>query len=150
MTPPRVVLDTNVLLDCWVFDDPRTRWLAEMLAPGRVVALRTPAIEAEVVDVLGRAQFGLNPARQNEIVATWQAASERVADAPACWLLCSDPDDQKFLDLALYARAPLLLTKDRALLRLRRRAQALGLAIARPDAAASALLERLVGDQDVA
>ena len=150
MTPPRVVLDTNVLLDCWVFDDHRTRWLAGMLASGRVVALRTPAIEAEVVDVLGRAQFGLSPTRQNEVVAAWQAGCERMADAPACRLLCSDPDDQKFLDLALHAGAPLLLTKDRALLRLRRRAQTLGLAIARPDAAASALLERLVGDQDVA
>lgn len=150
MTPPQVVLDTNVLLDCWVFDDPGTRWLAASLASRRVVAVRTPAIEGEVVDVLGRAQFALPSGRQGEILAAWRAASEHVADAPACRLVCTDPDDQKFLDLALHARAPLLLTKDRALLRLRRRARPFGLTIARPDAEASALLERLVGDQDVA
>jgi uncharacterized protein len=149
VTPARVVLDTNVLLDLWVFDDPGTRWLAAAIAARRVLALRTSASDAELVEVLERARFGLDLQRQQAILAAWEAASERVREAPATALLCSDPDDQKFLDMALDARARLLLTKDRALLKLRRRAHALGLAIARPDAQASALLERLVGDQDV-
>jgi len=34
---------------------------------------------------------------------------------------CSDPDDQKFLELAAVARAQGLVSKDRALLKLRRR-----------------------------
>ena len=150
MTPVRVVLDTNVLLDLWVFDDPGTRWLAAAIAARRVRPLRTAASDAELVDVLERARFGLDPQRQKAILAAWDASSECVLEAPAAALVCSDPDDQKFLDLALHARALLLLTKDRALLKLRRRAHALGLAIARPDADASALLERLVDDQDVA
>jgi len=36
--------------------------------------------------------------------------------------LCRDPDDQKFLEAALAARAEFLLTRDRALLELARRA----------------------------
>ena len=148
MRPPRVVLDTNVLLDLWVFDDPGTRWLAAAIAARRVAALRTVAIDVELMDVLGRARFGLDLERQRQILAAWQATSECAPAPPLAALICSDPDDQKFLDLALHARAALLLTKDRALLKLRRRAAPLGLAIARPDA--SGLLEREVVDQDVA
>ena len=117
MTPPRVVLDTNVLLDLWVFDDPGTRWLAAAIAARRVAALRTAAIDVELMDVLGRARFGLDPERQQQILAAWQATSECAPAPPLAALICSDPDDQKFLDLALHARAALLFTKDRALLK---------------------------------
>jgi predicted nucleic acid-binding protein len=52
-------------------------------------------------------------------------------------LLCRDPDDQKFLELALATDARFLVTRDRALLDLARRAQEQhGLAILRPDAPA--------------
>ena len=44
-------------------------------------------------------------------------------------LRCSDIDDQKFIDLAVAARAVALLSADRAVLRLARRASAWGLAI---------------------
>ena len=42
---------------------------------------------------------------------------------------CTDADDQKFIDLALGARAVALLSADRAVLRLARRAAAFGLVI---------------------
>ncbi len=41
-------------------------------------------------------------------------------------LNCSDPDDQKFLDLAWTSRADFLVTKDKALLGLARRVSKLG------------------------
>ena len=43
--------------------------------------------------------------------------------AAECRLLprCADPDDQKFLELALAARADVLITKDHKLLELARR-----------------------------
>ena len=40
---------------------------------------------------------------------------------------CTDPDDQKFLDLALHAHAKWLVSRDKALLRLARKARPLGL-----------------------
>ena len=47
---------------------------------------------------------------------------------------CTDPDDQKFIDLALGHRARWLVTRDRAVLKLARRARTLGLNIVTPEA----------------
>ena len=44
-------------------------------------------------------------------------------------LRCTDADDQKFIDLALHFGAAALLSRDRAVLRLARRAATLGLSI---------------------
>ena len=44
------------------------------------------------------------------------------AEAPDCRLPCRDPDDRKFLDLAVSRRTGWLLSKDRALLAARRTA----------------------------
>ena len=52
--------------------------------------------------------------------------------APAPRLTCSDPDDQVFIDAALAHGARWLATRDRALLKLRRKALARGLGIVRP------------------
>jgi len=57
-------------------------------------------------------------------------------------LACTDLSDQKFLDLAHTARADWLVTKDKALLKLARRARALGLQIVEPGAAMSRALDR--------
>jgi predicted nucleic acid-binding protein len=47
-------------------------------------------------------------------------------------LRCRDADDQVFIDLALVHRARWLLTRDKALLALARRARPLGTEILRP------------------
>ena len=54
---------------------------------------------------------------------------------PALLPVCEDPDDQKFLELAWYAGADWLLTRDLALLNLTARVRKLGrLRILTPDA----------------
>jgi predicted nucleic acid-binding protein len=53
---------------------------------------------------------------------------------PRCLALhCADPDDQMFVDLAHAAGARWLVSRDRAVLRLARRAAAFGIAIAAPE-----------------
>jgi predicted nucleic acid-binding protein len=51
---------------------------------------------------------------------------------PAGFPNCRDTDDQHFLALAYHARADGLLTKDRQLLRLRKRAARFGVTIVSP------------------
>jgi putative PIN family toxin of toxin-antitoxin system len=55
-----------------------------------------------------------------------------VEHAAASPMRCRDVDDQAFLDLAAHTQAPLLLTLDRDLLKLQKRAKTFGLKIVQP------------------
>ena len=51
------------------------------------------------------------------------------AREPSPRLVCRDPDDQKFIDLALSTQARWLISRDKALLALAKRAKPRGLSI---------------------
>ena len=52
---------------------------------------------------------------------------------PSPRLVCRDPDDQKFIDLALARQTPWLVSRDKALLTLARRALPRGVCILKPE-----------------
>lgn len=136
----RIVLDTNVCLDLFVFDDPRCARLHASLHAGDVIAVTDEACRAEWLRVLGYPALTLDAetreaatSRFDAIVQAWPSQSPAEHEAPKP-PRCRDPDDQKFLDLALRARARWLLTRDDHLLVLARRAARDGLfTIQRPD-----------------
>jgi putative PIN family toxin of toxin-antitoxin system len=141
MTPfhPRVVIDTNVLLDFWVFDDAASRPLRSAVERGQVNALRSGDSVDEFTEVIMREKFELATDARFGILRDWDRLAvpvERVFAAP---FACSDRDDQKFLDLAYTARADWLVTRDKALLKLARRARRDGLKILAPVAACAEL-----------
>jgi putative PIN family toxin of toxin-antitoxin system len=136
----RVVLDTNVILDCWVFDDPGARSLKAALTDKRAVAVRSAQTDAELEDVLARSRFGLAEAARRALLDQWQAHATCVEVATAARIRCADPHDQKFLDLALAAGAHALFTKDKALLATANHARQHGLIVSLPRAAGSVLL----------
>jgi putative PIN family toxin of toxin-antitoxin system len=122
--PLRVVLDTNVLLSLTVFADSRLAAISRQLAAGRWVALTSAACLAEFRRVLGYPQFTLSDANQQQIFDTYAGLATCVsasAESGPPLPLCSDPDDQKFLELARDGRAGYLISADRALLKLARR-----------------------------
>ncbi len=131
---PCAVIDTNVWLDIFVFQDVAARPLARMLQSGAMLAIRSTRTQAELRAVLARPQFAakLTVAAAAQLMQTWQAMTRNVEPTRVAPWLCRDPNDQKFLDLAFSARAALLLTKDRALLDLARKARRDGLHIAEP------------------
>jgi len=120
---PLLVLDTNVVFDLLYFDDVVARPLRHALEAGRVRCAATDATLEEWRRVLGYPEFALDAARQVALFARYQVLSEKVADVEAVASLppCSDPDDQKFIELAAAVRAAVLVSKDRAVLKLRRR-----------------------------
>ncbi|MEZ5661522.1 MAG: PIN domain-containing protein [Burkholderiaceae bacterium] len=131
---PLAVLDTNVWLDWLVFDDPATRWLDDR-AGHEFGLIASDAMRAELAAVLAREKLGLATGRQNHLLMRFDAlvqAREIEAAPPRPWLPCTDPDDQKFLDLARSADVRWLVSRDKALLRVARRARAHGLRILRP------------------
>jgi len=123
----RLVLDTNVWLDWLVFDDPELAPLRAAVREGRARVFIDAACEAELARVLAYplGRIRLDAAAQAACLAECRrraAPGERVAPLPGELPRCRDPDDQKFLELARDCAADFLLTRDRALLELARRA----------------------------
>ena len=117
---PRLVLDTNVILDLLVFKDPSTEPIRLLLDANQVDAVRTPASMAELIDVIGRPTFKLSQADQEIIVQAWETSSRllentAIESAP---FTCRDPDDQVFINMAYSLRPALLLSKDLRVLEL--------------------------------
>lgn len=131
-----VVLDTNVVLDCWLFQAPCAQSLRQAVDHQHLRWLVTAEMLGEFESVLGRPlPARWEPRRKHMLSACPQRQAVLVSAPPelAEGLRCTDGDDQKFLDLALRRRARWLVTRDRALLRLARRAGPLGLAILPPE-----------------
>ena len=130
---PSLVLDTNVVLAWLLFDDPRCAGLAEAISSRRLRWIASPAMRDELEHVLGRGLGGAGRRRAaSAVLDDWErwAAMIQPCDQPSPWSLrCTDSDDQKFIDLACQVRASALISRDRALLRLARRAALRGLAI---------------------
>lgn len=124
---PRLVLDTNVALDLFVFRDPACTRLMEALRQGAAVAVVDEPCRAEWLAVLAYPAFGLTEAARADAAAVFDRwvsllPGTALATRPEVKLpRCADPDDQKFLELALAAGAQCLLSKDKALLQLARR-----------------------------
>jgi predicted nucleic acid-binding protein len=134
----RAVLDTNVCLALWLFGDVRLRPLDRALRDG---GLRW-VLAGPMLDELRREVRPTRCARYGTsfeaVWATIDSVPMAIMDAPLLPIphapRCTDPDDQIFIDLALAVRIPLLLSRDRAVLKLRRKAHLLGLDIQAPDA----------------
>ncbi len=124
MTSRPLVLDTNIVLDVFVFLDEDARPVRAGLEGGGLRWLATQAMRDELERVLSYAQISarlaycrLAPA---DVLQAFDRHSHRVeAPAKAC-VKCKDPDDQKFIDLAVAHRS-MLLSKDRAVLALKKR-----------------------------
>lgn len=116
---PLLVLDTNVVLDAWWFADPAVATLVAAVEDGRVRWIATPAMHAEVVEVLDRPAFTGAPDAGRAVLAAFDAWAviRKPVTVPAA-PRCADPDDQAFVDLALAVGARWLVSRDRALLAL--------------------------------
>ncbi|MES3009541.1 MAG: putative toxin-antitoxin system toxin component, PIN family [Pseudomonadota bacterium] len=130
MTRPTVVLDTNILLDLWVFDDPPSQRLKTALEEGQLDWLATADMRSELARVLAYPQIVPRLAyyqrSATEVLAAFDRHARVVPPAPKAPVTCSDADDQKFIDLAVSHRAT-LLSKDKAVISMRKRLQALGI-----------------------
>lgn len=119
-----LVLDTNILLDLWVFEDPRTEALQAQLESQSLPWLATPAMRDEFERVLSyphlakrQAMRELTPQILLARFDQWHTPASAASRAP--WV-CKDPDDQPFIDLACAHQAH-LLSKDFEVLRMAKR-----------------------------
>jgi putative PIN family toxin of toxin-antitoxin system len=119
-----VILDTNILLDIFVFNDERAANLKQAMVEQSIQVLTSQQMLEEFADVLSRPLFKLKDESQAAIFTQWKSIAQQVDDsnlAPAPWS-CQDPDDQIFLDLAYQFRPSILISKDNAVLQIASRA----------------------------
>ncbi len=132
---PRAVIDTQVLLDWLVFADARVARWVDAVTGGAVVWISCPAMRTEFAHMVAHPRF-LRWAPQSEQALSIFDCHAVMHDDPTTSsprLRCRDPDDQVFVDLALAHHARWLITRDKALLALARRARPLGLEILKPE-----------------
>lgn len=120
MAPPRVVLDTNVVLSALLFGGGPAARVRAGWQSGRFVPLASTATAQELVRVLGYPKFRLSAGEQQELVADLLPWVEvvRMPDPPPAVPACRDPFDLPFLHLAVAGRARALVSGDRDLLAL--------------------------------
>ena len=123
-----IVLDTNIVLDLFVFADPQARPLKLALAQRQFQWLATQPMREELTRVLAYPKIMSRLAScsltASEVLMQFDVQTHRVDVAPKAKFTCRDPDDQKFIDLAVAHKA-LLLSKDNAVLCMTKRLLAL-------------------------
>ncbi len=172
------VLDTNIVLDLWVFADPQVQPLRDLLGLTTLPGLRpvSPAATADTAhadvaspsamdaaaataaatatatattrprwlatrvmrDELARVLTYPHLVRRqplathtaDALLAAYDAAVTWCEPAPKARFVCTDADDQKFIDLAVAHRA-VLVSKDKAVLRLKKRLATQGVPVLR-------------------
>ncbi|MGS0740539.1 putative toxin-antitoxin system toxin component, PIN family [Glaciimonas sp. GG7] len=133
MIQKRIVIDTNVCLDLFVFRDPRWAVLMTALQSGAIEAVTRADCRTEWQRVLHYSHLPISDETRPAINAEFDALIKILDPATLSprtdvrLPICSDADDQKFLELALGADASTLITKDKALLKLARKTAKIGI-----------------------
>lgn len=115
----RAVIDTNVLIAGLLWRGPPHALLTHV-RHGRVSLISSPALLAELRDVLGRAKFDAiltrtSTSRERALTEVRQLAE--VIEPPSLpQPVCSDSDDDEVLALAMAARADVIVSGDADLL----------------------------------
>lgn len=121
---PRLILDTNIVLDLLVFKDPQAQQFQSRLQLPQWQWIATDAMRDELAHVLRydhlQARMAFYAHSPEAILTAFDAQVCLVPVAPSVPVRCRDQDDQKFIDLAVAHQAT-LLSKDKQVLKLARR-----------------------------
>jgi putative PIN family toxin of toxin-antitoxin system len=125
----KIILDTNIVLDVFVFNDSAAEPVRQALATQDLDWLATTAMRDELARVLAypkiAARLAFYQMDAGDVLARFDQHARLVDVAPKASVTCSDADDQIFIDLAVQHQC-LLLSKDGAVLSMKKRLLALG------------------------
>lgn len=117
MKPPRIVLDTNVLLSTLLFHAGALSWLRLAWQSEAIHPLASHDTTTELIRVLSYPKFKLTSDEREDLLGDYLPWCETVTVPNKIKLPdCRDPFDRAFLALALTAKADALITGDKDLL----------------------------------
>jgi predicted nucleic acid-binding protein len=115
-----------------VFDDAAAQPLKLALAARQLQWIATKAMRDELARVLAYPQIvprlAFYQRDANHVLAQFDGQATLVDTAPKASVTCKDPDDQKFIDLAVTHQS-ILLSKDKAVLCMKKRLITLGVKV---------------------
>lgn len=128
----KIVLDTNIILDLYVFKDPATIPLQIALEAGTHQWIATQPMRDELERVLAYPQIvprlAFYQLTATDVLEQFDKFAQLGPIAPKASVTCKDADDQKFIDLAV-AHKSVLLSKDNAVLCMAKRLFSLGVMV---------------------
>ena len=126
----KIVLDTNIILDVFVFNDTTAEPIRQALAANSLNWIATQAMRDELARVLVYPKIvqrlNFYELTASAVLDKFDQHAQLVDAAPKATLTCKDADDQKFIDLAVQHQA-LLVSKDQHILSMRKRLLAHGI-----------------------
>ena len=132
IAPQTIVLDTNIVLDLWLYVDPATPDLLVALSSQRVDWVATQAMRDELARVLTYPHIVLRMHKSGlvaeDVLAQFDRFARLVPVADRAPYVCKDLDDQKFIDLACVYSC-WLVSKDKAVLTMRNRLARIGVSV---------------------
>lgn len=132
MTHQRIVIDTNVVLDLFVFGDAAALPLKQALEDKKLDWVATHPMREELERVLAYPQIvprlAFYKLQAEDVLAAFDKHTRMVEVAIKAPVTCSDADDQGFIDLALAHKA-LLFSKDKAVTSMAKRLLSLGVRV---------------------
>ena len=117
----RLVLDSNCLVSALLFSTENLKWLRQAWQSGRIVPLVSRQTMDELLRVLQYPKFQLTDQDIEHLLADFLPWAEvvEVEQTPPDLPELADPDDVKFLALAVVAKAEALVSGDKHILNIK-------------------------------
>ena len=127
-----IVLDTNIILDVFLFNDLAAEPIRQALAANTLNWIATQAMREELARVLAYPKIvqrlNFYALTAEVVLSKFDQHTSQVDIAPKANVTCKDADDQKFIDLAVQHQA-LLISKDQHVLSMQKRLLAQGIQV---------------------
>ena len=115
----KAVIDTNVIVSAAKSTDGNPAQIFEMLLLEEITSYTTKNIIEEIKEVLARPRIKLNLLEQEFILSNYEKSSIKIETTSKFDIIKEDPDDNKFLECAVDAKAEYIISGDDHLLKLR-------------------------------
>ena len=112
--PPKVVLDTNIILSALLFSHSQLSNLRQLWQQEKIVPLASKATISELMRVLAYPKFKLSNLEQQDFLNEYLPYTKTIANSKklVSSVTCRDLNDMIFLELAFAGNADYLITGD--------------------------------------
>ena len=115
--PARIVIDTNVYISA-IFWGGKPRRVVELGRNGRILIFTSSEIQAEIETKL-KTKFGIEEMEVDQILLGYAMFTLPIKPLEKISVIDADPDDDKFIECAVAAKAGYIVSGDKHLLDLK-------------------------------